>query len=326
VQESLAVAVKTKAARPADFSRVIVDTTVQEKAVAFPTDAKLMHRAREKLVRLAKQRGVSLRQSYGRVGKHALIAHQRYAHAKQFNRANRALKTLRTMLGRVIRDIGRQIAGNPALEAAFGPLMARARTVSAQRQRERGRKLYSLHAPEVECIGKGKARKPYEFGVKVSVATPLHRSAGGQFVAHVATLPGNPYDGHTLAAVIPAIEASTGATIKRILADRGYRGHNAPPSHSFRVFIQGQKRHVTDAIKRELRRRSAVEPVIGHLKADHRMNRNQLAGRHGDAANAVLAAAGYNFRILLRWLALLWAIIATALIPSKTPSNGPQPT
>jgi len=105
IQESLAVATRTGAARPADFSKVIVDTTVQPKAVAFPTDAKLMHRARERMVKLAKKTGVSLRQSYARVGKHALIAHQRYAHAKQFNRANRALKTIRTYLGRVIRDI-----------------------------------------------------------------------------------------------------------------------------------------------------------------------------------------------------------------------------
>jgi transposase, IS5 family len=324
VQESLAVAVKTKAAKPADFTRVIVDTTVQEKAVAFPTDARLLHRAREKLARLAKQQGVVLRQSYERIGKHALIAHQRYAHAKQFKRANKALKSLRTMLGRVIRDVARKIAGQPALEEAFSALLARARTVREQRQRERGRKLYSLHAPEVECIGKGKAHKPYEFGVKVSVATPLHRCAGGQFVAHVAALPGNPYDGHTLAAVIPAIEASTGGTIRRILADRGYRGHNAPPTHRFRVFIQGQKRRVTDAIKRELRRRSAVEPVIGHLKSDHRMNRNHLAGRHGDATNAVLAAVGYNFRLILRWLALLCAWIAAAIRQACTPSLTPQ--
>ena len=154
-----------------------------------------------------------------------------------------------------------------------------------------------------------------------SVATPLQRCAGGQFVAHVAAIPGNPYDGHTLAAIIPAIEASTGGAIRRILADRGYRGHNAPPTHQFRVFIQGQKRRVTDAIKRELRRRSAVEPVIGHLKSDHRMNRNYLAGRNGDAANAVLAAVGCNFRLILRWLALLWLFILAVLAKHQTPSN-----
>jgi IS5 family transposase len=173
------------------------------------------------------------------------------------------------------------------------PLML-GRRVREQRQHQRGQKVYSLHAPEVECMGKGKAHRPYEFGVKVSIATTLHRSAGGQFIAHAKALPGNPYDGHTLATVIPQIETQIGASLARIVADRGYRGHNAPPGHKFRVYISGQRRRVTETIKRELRRRSAVEPVIGHAKAEHRMGRNYLAGIHGDAANAVLAAAGYN--------------------------------
>ena len=173
IQESLAVATRMGAAKPADFRQVVIDTTVQEKAIAFPTDAKLMHRARERLVRLAQARGVTLRQSYVRVGKIALIRHQRYAHAKQFKRATRALRSIRTMLGRVIRDITRKIVGRPELADVFALPLSRARRVKDQRQRQRGRKLYSLHAPEVECIGKGKAHKPYEFGVKVSVATPL---------------------------------------------------------------------------------------------------------------------------------------------------------
>jgi IS5 family transposase len=261
IQESLSVATRTKAIKPSELSRVIVDTTVQPKNVMFPTDARLLNRAREKLVRLAKLRGVALRQSYARVGKFALIQHQRYAHAKQFKRANRMLKKLRTLLGRVIRDIGRKIEGDSGIEAAFAQLLMLARRVREQKQRQRGSKVFSLHAPEVECIGKGKAHRPYEFGVKVSVATTLKHCKGGQFVTHVKALPGNPYDGHTLAIVIPDMEALVGSTIARILVDKGYRGHNAPPDHKFRVFISGQKRGVTPQIKRELRRRSAVEPV-----------------------------------------------------------------
>jgi IS5 family transposase len=195
----------------------------------------------------------------------------------------------------VIRDIGRKIEGNGGLEAAFTKLLALARRVREQKQHQRGPKVYSLHAPEVECIGKGKAHRPYEFGVKVSVATTIGHAKGGQFVTHVKALPGNPYDGHTLKTVIPEMEAFIGNSIARILADKGYRGHNAPPHCKFRVFLSGQKRGVTPRIKRELRRRSAVEPVIGHLKAEHRMGRNYLWFRQGDAANAVLAAAGYNF-------------------------------
>jgi IS5 family transposase len=306
LQESLSIAVKTDAVKPSELSEVIIDTTVEPKNVMFPTDARLLNRAREILVRLAKKHGVALRQSYARVGKFALIRHQRYAHAKQFKRANRALKTLRTYLGRVIRDVARKIEGDVWLkEMVFGPVLSRARRVRDQKQRQRGPKVYSLHAPEVECIGKGKAHRPYEFGVKVSVATTHRHAKGGQFVTHAKALPGNPYDGHTLASVIADIEALVGNTIQRVFTDKGYRGHNAPPDYKFKVFIAGQKRRMTPKIKREMRRRSAVEPVIGHMKAEHRMGRNYLWYRQGDAINAVLAAVGYNFRLLLRWLRLL---------------------
>src|ERR1700741_3836389 len=317
LQESLSVATRTEAIEPSGLNRVIVDTTVQPKNVMFPTDARLLNRAREILVRLAKRYGVKLRQSYTRVGKFALIKHQRYAHAKQFKRANRALKKLKTYLGRIIRDIGRKLGGNADLLGGIvlERMLARARRVLEQKQHQRGPKVYSLHAPEVECIGKGKAHRPYEFGVKVTVATTLSHAKGGQFVTHVKALPGNPYDGHTLATVIPEIEALIGNTVERILADKGYRGHNAPPDYKFRVFISGQKRGVTPRIKRELRRRAAVEPVIGHLKAEHRMGRNYLWFRRGDAANAVLAAAGSNFRRLIRWLRLLLHLFLTALFP-----------
>jgi IS5 family transposase len=314
LQESLSVAVRTAAIKPTDLNRIIVDTTVQPKNVTFPTEARLANRAREILVRLAKRYGIELRQSYARVGKLALMQHQRYAHAKQFRRANRALRKLRTYLGRVIRDIARKIEGNVDLLGALGRMLALARRVLDQKHRQRGRKIYSLHAPEVECIGKGKAHQPYEFGIKVSIATTLAHARGGQFVTHVKALPGNPYDGHTLGTVIPEMEALVGNTIERILADKGYRGHNAPPHYKFRVFTSGQKRRMTPKIKRELRRRSAVEPVIGHLKSEHRMGRNYLWHHQGDAINAVLAATGYNFRRLIHWLRLLLCHILAQLI------------
>ena len=313
LQESLAVAVKTKAMKPQDTKRVILDTTVQPKNVMFPTDAKLLNRARESLVRLARKVGIDLRQSYRRVGKLALIRHQRYAHAHQFKRAGKAFRKLKTYLGRTIRDIARQIANEDDLQDIFRRPLHLAARVLEQRQHQRGRKVYSLHAPEVECISKGKAHAPYEFGVKVSLATTLNRSKGGQFALHAKALPGNPYDGHTLAEIIPDMEAMIGVELERILVDAGYRGHNAPLSHRFRIYTAGQKRRMTPAIKREMRRRAAIEPVIGHLKNEHRMRRNYLAHAQGDAINAILAAAGYNFRLLLKWLRLLlclcWAIV-----------------
>ena len=319
MQESLHVAVKTGAMKPSDTRRVIVDTTVQSKNVMFPTDAKLINRAREKLVKLARKHGLDLRQSYVRVGKFALIKHQRYAHAKQFKRANKALRKLRTYLGRTIRDIGRQIASDDGLKAIFLRPLHLAGWVLEQRKRQQGKKVYSLHAPEVECIGKGKPHRPYEFGVKVSLATTLKRSKGGQFALHAKALPGNPYDGHTLQSVIPDMEATIGAEIERLLADAGYKGHNAPPSHKFKVFTSGQKRRMTPAIKREMKRRAAVEPVIGHIKNEHRMDRNYLAHSAGDAINAVLAAAGYNFSLLLNWLRLLLHLFLAALFSQLKP-------
>ena len=319
LQESLQVAVKTGAMKPSDTRRVIIDTTVQPKNVMFPTDAKLLNRAREKLVSLAKTVGVDLRQSYARVGKAALIRHQRYAHAHQFKRAGKALRKLKTYLGRTIRDIGRGISGEDDLKAIFLRPLHLASRVLAQDRHHRGRKVYSLHAPEVECIGKGKAHAPYEFGVKVSIATTLKRAKGGQFAIHAKALPGNPYDGHTLATIIPDIEKMIGNQLERVLADAGYKGHNAPSSHRFRVYTSGQKRRMTPAIKREMRRRAAIEPVIGHIKNEHRMSRNYFAHQQGDAINAILAAAGYNFRLLLNWLRLFLRFFLTMLFALPRP-------
>ena len=217
LQESLSVAHRTKAIETKDLERVVVDTTVQEKAIAHPTDARLTHRALEKLVDLAKREGVELRQSYLRVAKRAAIMVGRYTHAHQFKRARREFKFLRTRLGRVIRDISRKIEGSPVLEDCFGPLLDLARRVRLQEQRQRGPKVYSLHAPEVECIGKGKARAPYEFGCKVSIVTPVTAPRGGQFVLHAKALHGNPYDGHTLGPVIVDLEKLTGVAVRRIL-------------------------------------------------------------------------------------------------------------
>ena len=315
IQESLSVAHKTGAIATKDLERVVVDTTVQPKAIAHPTDARLMHRAIVKLVDLAKRNDIPLRQSYLRLAKRAAIMVGRYTHAHQFKRARRQLKFLRTRLGRVIRDIRRKIDGDDALQSRFSTLLDLASKVRLQDHRQRGPKVYALHAPEVECIGKGKARAPYEFGCKVSVATPATAPRGGQFVLHAKALHGNPFDGHTLGPVVADLERLTGVETRRIHVDKGYRGHNHP--HKFRVWISGQVRRVTAPIRREMKRRAAVEPVIGHLKAEHRMDRNHLKGREGDRINAVLAAAGYNFALLLRWLAELLRVLITVLLVSE---------
>ena len=312
LQESLRAAYASGALKLADLGRVTVDTTVQPKNVTHPTDAKLMLKAIEKLGNQAKAQGLKLRQSYARLAKRAALMAGRYAHAKQFKRMNRELKYLRVRLGRIIRDIRRKVAGKPVMEAVFTEPLAKAERIRTQRQNARGPKLYSWHAPETECIGKGKAHKPWEFGVKVSLVTTNRRAKGGQFVLHAQALPGSPYDGHTLKDVLEATKALTGRGIERAYVDKGYRGHGVDAGPQ--VFISGQKRGVHGAIKRELRRRSAIEPVIGHAKSDGHLGRCYLKGRKGDAANAVLCAMGHNFRLLLAWLRLIMRIILAAIL------------
>ena len=243
--ESLRVAHNTGALRTRDLKRVTVDTTVQPKAITFPTDAKLLHAAINGLNRLARKCELRLRQSYLRIAKRAAMMASRYAHAKQFKRHHRQLRLLRSRLGRIIRDIRRKIEGRPELEAAFEAPLARAAQIRSQQQRQRGWKLYSFHAPEVECIGKGKASAPYEFGVKASIVTTNACAPGGQFVLHAKALPGNPYDGHTLGSIIDATEKLTGCAIERAHVDKGYRHRQPAPRLHLRSEARRLRRHRT---------------------------------------------------------------------------------
>ena len=315
--ETLRIAHDSGALKKSDLARVTVDTTVQPKNVAFPSDAKLLETAIRQLGKLARAHGVALRQSYVRVAKKAAMMAGRYGHAKQFKRMNRQIGFLRNRLGRLIRDVTRKIENDGALREVFAIPMAKARQIRGQQQRQRGWKLYSWHAPEVECIGKGKAAKPYEFGVKVSLTTTNKRCKGGQFILHAKALPGNPYDGHTLRQAIQETEALTGREIERVYVDKGYQGHDAPKP--LRVFKSGQKRGVHGQIKKELRRRSAIEAVIGHCKTDGHLGQNFLKGRRGDQINAVMSALGYNLRLILNWLRKPLAKIIAAVIAALTP-------
>ena len=258
-----------------------------------------------------------------RVAKRAALMAGRYAHAKQFKRCNRELKFLRTRLGRLIRDIRRKTHGDDRLEEVFAVPLSKAMQIRRQRQNRRGWKLYSWHAPKTECIAKGKAHRPYEFGCKVSIATTNRRAKGGQFVIHAKAFHGNPYDGHTLRSVIEETQALTGREIERVYVDKGYRGHDAPRPPG--VFLSGQKRGVHGQIRKELRRRSAIEAAIGHMKTDGQLGRTFLKGRHGDHANAVLSAVGYNFRLILKWLRLLLRLILAAIRDSITSRPDVQP-
>ena len=313
LQATVTAGLNSKTIKPAHLKRITVDTTVQEKAVSFPTDSRLLNRSRQRLVKLCRQHGVVLRQSYVRKGPQALFKANRYAHARQFRRMRSRVKKLHTYLGRVVRDIERKIANQAEKQAVFSEELALAKRLLAQQKKDKN-KLYSLHAPEVECISKGKAHKRYEFGVKASIAT----TNKSNFVVGGMALPGNPYDGHTLTKALEQVRRMTGSVIEEAFVDRGYRGHGETQTT---VYIAGQKRGIkTERLKCSLKRREAIEPVIGHLKSDGLLGRNYLKGTDGDQMNVMLSCAGHNLRLVLRQLRIfcaqiwrsLWALLVAS--------------
>lgn len=213
-------------------------------------------------------------------------------------------------MGRLVRDIRRKIVDDAVLEQAFAVALARIEKLLYQRPGDDDR-LYALHTPEVECIGKGKARTRYEFGIKTSIAVTNACANAGQFIVGAMTRPGNPYDGHTLDAQLSQTERITGVKVLRAYVDRGYREHGVDPQRT-EVYVAHTRGIVSPTIKRELRRRNAIEPVIGHLKSDGLLERNHLKGPEGDATNAILAAAGHNLRLLIAW----WSVFARCHLPS----------
>ncbi|ABQ28752.1 transposase, IS4 family (plasmid) [Acidiphilium cryptum JF-5] len=321
--ETLAAAERGGAVAEKHYERVTIDTTVQPKAVTHPTDSKLLHRGIEALARMARKHGITLRQSYRRVARYARQEAARLHHGGKRREAEARVRKLRTWLGRLARDITRKIAGNAEAKATFAETLGLINRLLRQKRSDRGAdKLYSLHAPEVECIGKGKARTRFEFGVKVSIATTNAAAPGGQFVLGMQSQPGNPYDGHTLAGQIEQVERITGVAVARAYVDRGYRGYGVE-AEGRKIFISRQKRGITPTIRRELRRRAAIEPVIGHMKTDSHLGRNFLLGVDGDAINAILAGVGHNLRLLRRWLIrLLCALLAWLSAANRSPSLG----
>jgi IS5 family transposase len=296
----------TRTITEGSLDKVIVDTTVQPKAVEHPTDARQYRKVHQAMLKIAEQEGITLRQSYRKLMARAFQKHGGHAKAKQFKRARKVLRSLKTMAGRVMRDVERKMS-DAAFEAHKGT-MIKAELILTQKRTTRG-KIYSLHAPEVECIAKGKAHKPYEFGVKVSLAV-THKEG---FVVGIQSCPGNPFDGHTLDGQLDQVERITGKVPETTFVDRGYKGHGVSAERS-RVLISGTRK-LGYTLKRHLRRRSAVEPEIGHMKVDGLLGRNFLKGMKGDAINAVLCGAGHNLRKILARIRLFCLYIWRLWMP-----------
>jgi len=298
LRETIETAKRKKVVGERHFERVNVDTTVQEKAIAFPTDARLYYKMLRRLVGLARQQGINLRQSYERVSKRALVRQGRYSHAQQMKRARKETKKLRTYLGRVLRDIQRK---RTEPDERLDELLGLAVRLFNQQRQDRG-KVYSVHAPEVECIAKGKAHKRYEFGCKVALVSTSRDS----WIIGIDALHGNPYDGHTLPESLAQAKRITGRRPGEAYVDLGYRGTGNSVEGTTVHLTNRKRKSVSRSLWRWLKRRAAIEPIFGHLKADNRMNRNHLLGRNGDRINAILSGCGYNMRKLLR--AFLWSI------------------
>ena len=276
--------------------------------IAHPTDARLYERARALLASLARKAGIELRQSYARLAPRLAIQVGRYAHARQFKRMRKALRTLKGYTGRVRRDLRRSLQDIPegplrdqVLEALW--LVGR---LLEQEPKSRN-KIYSLHEPEVDCISKGKARVRYEFGTKVSLTTTLD----GGFVVGARSFPDTPYDGHTLAPALEQVAILTDQVPDLAVVDRGYRGHGVSTT---KVLISGQRRGITPMLAKLLNRRSAIEPEIGHMKSDGRLARCPLKGRAGDAVFAVLCACGHNIRKILAHIRVLWTLLIAFIL------------
>lgn len=315
LQVTIEAGTKLGMLRNSSFNHIIVDTTVMPKAIAHPTDSRLLERSREHLVKFANKHNLTLRQNYNREAPRLARMAGRYAHAKQFRRMRRANKLLKTRVGRVMRDVQRQLQTLPEHSQIEGKqLLFLVNRILTQQKQDKN-KLYALHAPEVSCISKGKARNPYEFGCKVTVATTLKEG----FVVGMRSMPGNPFDGHTLYEAVEQVSILIDRTPKTVIVDKGYKGASI---EGVRILRSGQKRGLTKRLKAMIDRRSAIEPTIGHMKTDGRLARNPLKGELGDALHAVLCGAGHNIRLLMKRLRLLLAQIFNSLLEILAGNKG----
>lgn len=289
LKETIKAGLKLRVLTQSEIKDVNVDTTVQEKNIRFPTDARLYQRALTKLVEVAKKTGIVLRQSYTRVSKKLLKEQQRFSHSRKFQQAKKCTAKLKTLLGRVIREFDRspdKIHNNTL------NLLSICKQIYTQQKLDKN-KIYSIHEPNVRCIAKGKVHKKYEFGSKVSI-TSTNKS---NFIIGALAFLDNPHDGKTLLPVLEQAE-NFGLNIENVFVDQGYKGHGVKEQTVH--ICKNQKRKVSKKIWKQIKRRAAVEPIIGHLKSDYRLAYNKLSGNIGDTVNLLLSCCAFNLKKLLK--------------------------
>ena len=300
LKELTRIGLKAGAYKKKDLDSVIIDTTVQIKNVKHPHDAYLMEKARQEIVDLCKELNIPLNETYAKSFKYRTIKLWKYKKDSKVKQRWKLMKSLKTRLGRLIRIFERAVeTSNLELSKHNSAILLKVKNIHAQsvlkkKDKDNYKKdnaiLYSFHANEVECIGKGKLNKPYEFGNKVAIAV----SGRGNFVLGVKSFHGNPYDGHTLAETIEQLEQITENEVKKVFVDLGYRGSNY--KHKGKIYTPYTKKDLSKSDKLMQKRRSAIEPVIGHLKQYGRMGRNYLKGVIGDIINPLISAIGFNLR------------------------------
>ena len=281
--------------KEAQEKEVLIDSTVQEKNITYPTDAKLHKRIIEKVNKIAQQEGIRLRQTYTRTLKQLMIDQRFHSHPKRKKKAKAAMRRIKTIAGRQVRDIERKFS--PSQQQKYKELFLILNQILAQEKAGKN-KIYSIHEPEVSCIAKGKEAKKYEFGNKSGIV--LTKTT--KIVVGAIGFEGNPYDGHTLEEHLNQTEYLTESKPKTGIVDRGYRGKKKvngttiiSPSAPQKETTQYQKQKA----RKRFRARAGIEPVISHIKHDHRMLRNYLKGVIGDQLNTILAGTGYNLKKML---------------------------
>jgi len=284
--------------KPKKLKEVLVDTTVQEKHITYPTDAKLYKKIIDTCNKISKKLSITYRQSYKYISQKLMYWQGYIGHASQAKRAKKALSKLKTLAGRQVKELARNLVAI-GKEGLYAPILARMKQILLQR-RESKNKLYSLHEPGVSCIAKGKKGKKYEFGSKVSIAS---LPSSGLIVA-IESFEGNPHDSHTLVSTLEAAEQVIGSKLERVIVDRGYRGSEqlwqgeiVIPAGRSKELEKG--RYSYRIHKRRCKSRSGIEGLISHLKNYHKLGRNYLRGVIGDRLNCLLTAIGHNVHLLL---------------------------
>ncbi len=281
--------------KEAQEKEVLIDSTVQEKNITYPTDAKLHKRIIEKVNKIAKQEEITLRQTYTRTLKQLMIDQRFHNHPKRRKKAKAALRRIKTIAGRQVRDIERQFTSSQRHK--YKELFIILNKILSQQKGDKN-KIYSIHEPEVNCIAKGKEAKKFEFGNKTGIVL----TKTSKIVVGAIAFQNNPYDGHTLEEHLKQTEYLTGRMPKIGIVDRGYRGRkiiNGVEIISPSVAKEGATQYEKQKARKRFRARAGIEPVIGHIKHDHRMLRNYLKGVIGDQLNTLLAGTGFNLKKML---------------------------